>query len=790
MKSPVSTAQIRTRIVALIAIAALLGGTSAMALEFVDVTTAAVGVEPADSESARFAATVLAEEVERRTGVRWTIDGDAAEGMSRIDIVLDTTDASLGDEGYRIGVDLIETWVSGPTRVRISASTRRALLFGVGRFLREADCTEGVVLFPTVGIIESHPAQRLRGHQLGYRPLPNSYDAWSVEQFDQYIRELVFFGTNAIESIPTSTEEGVRNSKHMIMTREEMNVQISGLCQKYDIEYWIFAPAMVDLSKRDLKRQLLRDHEAFYRSAPYITAVFVPGGDPGTNHPQHLYPYLAELSALLKRYHPNATLWTSLQKFEPDKAEWTYAYLNREQPDWLAGIVSAPWDPGIEELRANLPERYPIRVYPDITHNIRCQFPVPWWDPALNMTLGREAPNPRPYDHAIIHEAYTRGSIGFLAYSEGIHDDVNKTVWSLRGWDPDMPVVDVVREYSRFFFGPDVAERAADGILALEGNWRGPLATNGGVEATLALWRELERNHPELQQSWRWNVLLLRAYYDAYVRSRLIRESALEAEAMAALGTATEIGPDAAISEAERILAKATEEPIRTDLRQRIEEITHDLFRAIGYQTSVPKYGAHGPERGAILDFVDFPLNDRWWLEDQFAEIRQIDDRARQLRRVEQIRTWESPGEGSFYDDIGNVAKSPRVVRGEGLTTDPYMLRNANPFAMWWNEGSTRVRQSWISDIHWPIALRYTHLDPNAVYIVRMTGYGNIRLRMDGHLAEPRVYGRERTDVKEWVVPGELIGDGTLELTFDDPDVGNIHWRTWSRVNEVWLLKH
>ena len=84
----------------------------------------------------------------------------------------------------------------------------------------------------------------------------------------------------------------MRNSKHMIMTREEMNVQISGLCQKYDIEYWIFAPAMVDLSKRDLKRQLLRDHEAFYRSAPYITRCFVP--EAFRSEPsEHLYPYLA-----------------------------------------------------------------------------------------------------------------------------------------------------------------------------------------------------------------------------------------------------------------------------------------------------------------------------------------------------------------------------------------------------------------------------------------------------------------------------------------------------------------
>ena len=53
------------------------------------------------------------------------------------------------------------------------------------------------------------------------------------------------------------------------------------------------------------------------------------------------------------------------------------------------------------------------------------------------------------------------------------------------GWDQTEDVRDVLLEYCRFFFGPDVAESAADGILALEKNWDGPLIQNGGVEATL-----------------------------------------------------------------------------------------------------------------------------------------------------------------------------------------------------------------------------------------------------------------------------------------------------------------
>ena len=50
--------------------------------------------------------------------------------------------------------------------------------------------------------IATAPAYPIRGHQLGYRAQANSYDAWDAAQFEQYIRELTFFGANSIEGIP------------------------------------------------------------------------------------------------------------------------------------------------------------------------------------------------------------------------------------------------------------------------------------------------------------------------------------------------------------------------------------------------------------------------------------------------------------------------------------------------------------------------------------------------------------------------------------------------------------
>src|SRR5207245_4512965 len=108
-----------------------------------------------------------------------------------------------------------------------------------------------------------------------------------------------------------------------------------------------------------------------------------------------------------------------------------------QEPAWRGGVVFGPQVPiGLPELRAGVPRRYPIRSYPDITHSRQCQYPVPDWDLAFALTEGREVINPRPTDEARIFRLFEPYTIGFLTYSEGCNDDVNKTGWSALGWNP------------------------------------------------------------------------------------------------------------------------------------------------------------------------------------------------------------------------------------------------------------------------------------------------------------------------------------------------------------------
>ena len=85
-------------------------------------------------------------------------------------------------------------------------------------------------------------------------------------------------------------------------------------------------------------------------------------------------------------------------------------------------------------------------------------------------------------------------TVGFITYSEGCHDDVNKIVWSALGWDEKADVEEVLREYGRYFIGPTLGDRFADGLLALEQNWEGPVLENAGIDETLKQFQAMERD--------------------------------------------------------------------------------------------------------------------------------------------------------------------------------------------------------------------------------------------------------------------------------------------------------
>ncbi len=789
------------------ALTAFVFGLTIFSCAALDLSKAVVVFPPNLSATERKAVTMLVEEVEKRTQIHlesssgWPSFATAVIAIgpaSALDSFggkyareLSRDHGVKGAEGYRIRIQKSN---DAPV-VFIIGNDARGVMFGVGRLLRSMRLSPGVISLPDDFNVATAPKYPLRGHQLGYRPKTNSYDGWDVPTWEQYFRDLIIFGCNAIELIPPRSDDAA-TSPHFPLPPMEMMVQMSRLADEYGLDVWVWYPAMDrDYSDPKTVEFALNEWGEVFKKLPRIDAIFVPGGDPGHTQPKYLMALLEKQTALLHRTHPKAQMWVSPQSFNQLWLDEFLGILRDGKPAWLSGVVYGPQvRVGLPKFRTMIPKQYPIRNYPDITHSWRCEYPVPDWDSAYPATEGREPINPRPLGEAAIFRYAQPYTIGFLTYSEGCNDDVNKTIWSALGWNPEANVTDVLRDYSRYFIGDRYEEDFAQGLLALEGNWRGALLTNKNVFATLKHFQAMEKSAPpQLQQNWRFQQALYRAYYDAYTRSRLIYETDLEAKAMSWLRNAKKSGLSEVMSEAEAILDRAEKNRISVEWRARVFELAEALYKSIKMQLSVPLYKAIAVERGANLDSIDVPLNSRVWLKQQFAEIRELPDETARLKRIDEILNWTDAGAGGFYDDLGNVQRQPHLVRGPGFEKDPRSMESSmidfgykNGPHSWWNNAGTLFET--------PLKLRYTGLDRGARYKLRVNYASDsagkkIRLtandKFEIHpLMEKRFQGRPL----EFDIPPAATKSGELNLSWNrEPGLGDNG--RGSQVAEVWLIK-
>jgi hypothetical protein len=783
-------------------------------LAALDLKNAVVVTPQSLTVQEKTAVAVLVEEVQKRTQMRLAVQtampsngtpailvgtsaklaGVAGTALGRM------TAAPRGDDGFRVQV------VDG--NIVVAGNDTRGMLFGVGYLLRNLRMERGHILQVDDKLqTATAPRLKLRGHQLGYRPKVNAYDAFTVEMFDQYIRDLAIFGTNSIELIPPRSDDADQ-SPHFPLPKIEMMEEVSRICDRYGLDVWIWYPAMdKDYSDPATVEFALKEWEEVYRRLPRIDYIFVPGGDPGHTEPKYLFALLEKQTALLHKYHPKAQMWMSPQSFSQEWMEEFYGLMKAE-PAWLGGIVYGPQiRDDIPTVAARIPKKYPIRHYPDITHSTQAQFAVPDWDVAYAVTEGREGPNPRPTQERDIFRRYMDIGIGFLTYSEGVNDDVNKFIWSGLGWDPDKPVIQILREFSRYFIGEQYKDSFAQGLMALERNWVGPLLTNENVDTTFQVFRDMERSaSPQVKLNWRFQQALYRAYYDSYVRDRLIYETSLEKQAFEKLRAADRTGSQPAVQMAGEILGRATSAPASPDKRQRIFELAEALYQSIHAQLSVSKYQAIAVGRGANLDTVDAPVTNRMWLMDRFAEISKLTSEGARMKEIAAIVNWTDPGPGGFYDDLGNPSRQPHLVSGESYSSDPMFRRS--PMTGFSIRGMGDVEGQDQSYVHYPLSwvtvaeglydfpvkLRYEGLDPNMLYKVRVVYAG------DNARPKLRMVAGDRYEVHGWLqrpvpykplefdIPTEAIANGVLNLSvFREPNAGGSG--RGNSVAEIWLLR-
>jgi hypothetical protein len=156
-------------------------------------------------------------------------------------------------------------------------------------------------------------------------------------------------------------------------------------------------------------------------------------------------------------------------------------------------------------------------------------------------------------------------------------------------------VSDALNDYGHYFKGSRETQGFAQGLLSLESNWRAPLATNSAVGVTLQRFQDMERvSSPAVLGNWRFLQALFRAYLDAFVRRRLLDESAHVRRARDLLERVLEIGwsntdtgalraplvslhngldPEVLLIKAQEILEETLFMPAAGELRSRVLEL-------------------------------------------------------------------------------------------------------------------------------------------------------------------------------------------------------------------------
>lgn len=736
---------------------------------------------------------VLVEEIEKRTRIRLPVATERPAGVViRVGVLKAGRDGGRVPDGFTVSAASEEVMLSG--------NDARGLLYAVGYFLRALFMERGKIELPLPFDLTTAPHWLLRGHQLGYRPLPNSYTGWDVPQWDQYIRELALWGANAIELLPPRTG-GATDSPHFPLPRMEMMAEMARIIASYGLDVWIWHPALDgDYSQPEILERAMGEWGEVFSRLCRVDAVFVPGGDPGDTPLDVLLPFLEKQWRNLRTHHPAATMWLSPQGFKGTEMDVFFDHLESVGPDWLAGVVFGPWvHQDLRDFRARVPARYPVRFYPDITHTRHCQYPLPDWDLAYALTQGREPTCPRPQGMANILRRHQPHTIGAICYSEGCHDDVNKAVWSALSWNPDANVADILRDYARFFIGPRFADPFAQGLMALERNWQGPLLTNTTVPATLQSFRAMEdAADPHTLKNWRFLQPLFRAYCDAYTRLRLIHETALEEQAIDVLREAAFQGAITAMDTADRILDRAVTAPIGRAWRTRIFQLAEALYQTIHHKLSVSLYHALATGRGAHLDSLDWPLNSRLWLKKQFAAIRALPEEGTRLARIAEIVERTDPGPGGFYDNPGALPMTPRLERGPGPEEDPAFIRSTMTGSLYLTLEPLALPYAWWSNA-WslgdaPLSMVYEDLDPSADYEVRVVYaqweyknkiqlLANETVEIHGFIDKP-----EPPEPLTFAVPRQATSGGRLKLTWRrEPGLGGEG--QGCHITEIWLMR-
>ena len=723
-----------------------------------------------------FAAELFNKELKKRTGKAFPV----TENYSECYIELRITDTLPNKDCYKI--------CHTDKHITVYALTVRGLIYGYSHFLRKTEFNgENITLIECING-EYIPQKQLRGHQTGYRTTPNTYDAWDYDTYFQYYLDMMAFGANICEHNGTKPSKNARNCL-MKYEQYEFLEEASRLAQLIDLDISVWHANDDNESEEDAV--IMR--EKLYQKVPHIQFFFPPGGDPGELPADVFVDRCKKISRSLKKIHPDIKMHPSAQA-PHSMPSWGKDFIDalQDEPDEIDAVIMGPNHAyPMHELRKKVPQKYPLRFYPDITHNLRCEYPVNFlnddWHFAFEATLSRESVNPRPTELRTLHRLFSPYTVGSVSYSEGVHDDLNKAVWSALEFDANSDLREIITDYARYFIYGAPAEKFADCILLLERNWQGAPEENPCIDLAYKELCSLKRDYPHLKENWRFMLHYFRGCCDMLVKMRRVFELSLCKNAKRELekgNTETALG-----------ILNTPFDSTYVSLRKELDALGELLFNLIGIQLDVEHYHTDSWERGATLDTIDNNVTDRSFLikKCEYALTLPQGDRERFINKLLNLRT-QKPEEVYFSVALHGLVSLGVPQNGEfymDIQGDrPSAKEKSLPMAM------TKVYDHFSFNAHfgtfqkdtdYELIIAYQHSQNDAIEHHKITANGVV-------IYDGKRYGgtedqqfdaeflAEGFSSRKYRLPKEVFQNGALDLEITEPVDG-------FKLCELWIKK-
>ncbi len=730
----------------------------------------------AEHNTGVYATDLFAEEWKLRTGFL----PKTAESVEKANLIFNFNN-DLNDKDFFI---IDET----NNALRITAKTIRGLIFGYSLFLRKTTFKDGEIrLCEDIGGFHI-PQKKIRGHQIGYRTTPNTYDAWDYNQYARCQLDLMAFGANTIEHNGTKGHGEFRNCL-MKYEQNEFLAEASHLAHMVDMDVSIWHAN----DDNETEEEALRDRDKLYSSMVRLDYCFIPGGDPGSLQADEFLKRCALISKVYKKNHPKGQIHISAQA--PHKYKnWGELFVNglAGKPDEFDMVIMGPNHAyPMHELRRKIPEKYPMRFYPDITHNLRCEYPVNFqqddWHYAFCNTLSRESVNPRPTEMRTLNRIFSPYTVGSVSYSEGVHDDLNKAVWSALEWDKDADLREIILDYARFFIWGVDEEEIADIIFLLEKNWQGDPVENPCIDVAYQKLCALYEKHPHLRENWRFILLYFRGCCDMLVKKRRCFEKALCKVALKHV----ENGKYSLATDS----LKTPFDNSYNDLRKTIDTTAEKLFSLIGIQLDVEHYHTDGWERGATLDTIDNNVSDRAFLLSKLEKIAQLPKKEATALYQQLLNRNKTDSDEIYY----SVALHGLNTLGVSQDGEFYMdIQGDRPDA---NENCLPMSMTKIYD-HYSFKARFGGFKPETDYILTVVYKDKTDENIEHHKITvndtvvydgPQFGGECNTEFDKinlvqgfrsvsYTISRDLIINGTIDLCISEDTSG-------VNICELWIKK-